>query len=375
VSGERRPFQDLRPGLRRQEAEILAAVRRVLERGWFILGEEVTTFEREFARAADASHCIGVANATDALELALRALDVKPGDEVAIPAFTAAPTGMAVCALGARPLLVDVEPATFTLDPAALARALTPRTRAIVPVHLFGQCADVGPMLELASEAGLPVIEDCAQAHGALLHGRPAGSFGAVAAWSFYPTKNLGALGDAGALTTGDEKLAERLRRLRNYGASPHESAGGAYDFAEPGRNSRLDELHAAILRVKLGQLAEDNERRRQHALRYLAEVKNPLVMLPVERRGARHAWHQFVVRCAKRDSLRAFLAERGVETLVHYPRPLHRMQAFASIAAIPAVPVHAERAAAEVLSLPIHPELPADHLDATIAALNAFRG
>jgi len=368
----RRPFHDLRQGFARQEREILDAVRRVLQGGWYVLGEEVAAFEREFAAYVGAAHGIGVANATDALELGLRALGVKAGDDVAIPALTAAPTGMAVFAAGARPLLVDVDPGTLTMDPAALARAVTPRTRAIVPVHLFGQCADLEPILGLASEAGLPVLEDCAQAHGATLHGRPAGSFGAAAAWSFYPTKNLGAFGDAGALTTQDGELAGRLRRLRNYGAIPASGDGSGYDFGEPGRNSRLDELHAAILRVRLPRLPQDNESRRRHARRYLEGIENPRVRLPEERAGAGHAWHQFTVRCTARDELRAFLAGRGLETLIHYPRALHRMQAFAA-AAVPAVPREAERAAAELLSLPIHPDLRPDHLEAVVEAVNAF--
>jgi dTDP-3-amino-3,4,6-trideoxy-alpha-D-glucose transaminase len=362
------PFHDLRASYLAQRAEIDLAVARVLDGGWYVLGAEVKAFEQEFARAIGASHAIGVGNATDALELALRALGVAAGDDVAIPALTAAPTGMAVCAIGARPLLVDVEPGTLTMDPAALRRALTARTRVIVPVHLYGQCADLVAIAEIAKERGLPILEDCAQAHGATLHERPAGSFGAVAAWSFYPTKNLGAFGDGGALTTNDGALAQRLGRLRNYGAVD------GYDFAEAGRNSRLDELHAAILRVKLRRLGENNERRRAHAARYLAELGGGPVTLPVERAGARHAWHQFVIRCPRRDALREHLAARGVETLVHYQRALHRMQAFAATAAIPHPPAVGERAAAEVLSLPIYPEMPREQQDAVIGALREFR-
>jgi dTDP-4-amino-4,6-dideoxygalactose transaminase len=366
----KRPFHDLRPGFTGQRAEILAAITRVLERGWYILGEELAAFERDFALFVGAKQAIGVGNATDALEIALRALDVKPGDDVAVPALTAAPTAMAVVAAGARPVIVDVEPATLTMDPAALARAITPKTKAIVPVHLYGQCADLASIGELARRKGLPILEDCAQAHGATYHARGAGTFGAAAAWSFYPTKNLGAFGDAGAITTDEPHLAERMRRLRNYGAIAE------YDFAEPGRNSRLDELHAAILSVKLKSVADGNERRRAHARRYLAEVKNPLVTLPAEGAGSGHVWHQFVVRCAKRDLLRAFLLARGIETLIHYPRPLHRMKAFAGeVALVPSPPLEAERACAEILSLPIYPELPADDQDAVIAAVNAFRG
>jgi dTDP-4-amino-4,6-dideoxygalactose transaminase len=363
------PFHDLRPSFTAQREAILAAVERVLDGGWYVLGREVEAFEREFATFAGVDHVLGVANATEALQLAFLALDVKPGDDVVVPALTAAPTAMAVCAVGARPVLVDVDPRTFTLDPSLVERALTPRTKVVVPVHLYGQCATMEPLLDLARRRELAIVEDCAQCHGAQERGRPAGTMGSVAAWSFYPTKNLGAFGDGGALSTQYAPLAERLKRLRNYGAIAH------YDFAEPGLNSRLDELHAAILRVKLTTLAENNERRRDHARRYRESLTNPLVTLPHERPDALHVYHQFVVRCERRDELRTRLARRGVETLVHYPRALHQMQAFQSGRAhVPFEPKEAARAAAQIVSLPIYPEMPRAQQDAVIAAVNEFQ-
>ncbi|HTE05066.1 MAG TPA: DegT/DnrJ/EryC1/StrS family aminotransferase [Planctomycetota bacterium] len=395
------PFHDLLAGYRLQEQELLAAVKRVLESGHYILGPEGAAFEAEFARYLGVEHVIGVANATEALQLALLALDVRPGDEVVIPALTAAPTAMAVLAVGAVPVLADIEPATFTMDPASLRACLSERTRVVVPVHLYGQCADMdglsavlreaaaagltraagpsgappdGPAATLppaAASAGaaapLPILEDAAQAHGARFRGRMAGSMGAVAAFSFYPTKNLGTYGDGGALSTRDAALAARLRRLRSYGQVD------GYDFSEPGINARLDELHAALLRVRLAVLDRGNELRRRNAQRYRDSVRCARVALPVERATGHHVWHQFVVRCEERDALRAHLAAAGVETLIHYPRALHRMTALAGRARWPAVPAEAERAAAQILSLPIYPELPVEHQDAVIAALNAF--
>lgn len=363
------PFHDLRASFAAQREAILAAVTRVLDGGWYILGQQVAAFEREFAAFCGAKHAIGIGNATEALQVALLGLDIGPGDDVIVPALTAAPTGMAVAAVGARPVFADVDAATFTVTAATVARAWTPRTRVVIPVHLYGQCADMGPLLELARQRGVPLLEDCAQCQGAKDHGRPAGTMGSAAAWSFYPTKNLGAFGDGGALTTEDGGLAARLARLRNYGAI------GGYDFAECGLNARLDEMHAAILRVKLETLAANNEKRRATAARYRREIVNPRITLPLERPGAWHVWHQFVVRCRERDRLQAWLAERGIETLIHYPRALHQMQAFVARGHAPVEPIEAARAAAEILSLPIYPEVPVDHVTRVIAAVNAFPG
>jgi dTDP-4-amino-4,6-dideoxygalactose transaminase len=363
-----RPFHDLLAGYRAQEREIREAVTRVLGSGHYLLGEELDAFEREFAACVGAPHAVGVSSGTDALVLLLRALDVGPEDEVIVPALTAAPTAMAVCAAGARLVLADVDADTLTLAPDALAEALGPRTRAVIGVHLYGQCADWDALARACDGRPLALIEDAAQAHGATDRGRQAGTLGVAAAFSFYPTKNLGALGDAGAVVTGDAALAARVRRLRTYGAVE------GYDFVEPGLNARLDELQAAVLRVRLARLADANAARRRHAARYRAGLANPHVGLPVEREGAGHVWHQFVVRCAARDALAAWLAARGLATLVHYPRPLHRMTAFATGRARWArEPVRAAAAADEVLSLPVHPELTPSHQDEVIAAVNAF--
>lgn len=361
------PFHDLKSSFLAQEDEILAAVRRVLDSGWYILGREVAAFEQEFARYVGVPHMIGTANATESLQLALMALDVGPESEVIVPALTAAPTAMAVCATGATLVFADIDPLTFTLDPAALAGALTSRTRAVIPVHLYGQCADLDAIAAALRGSRIPIIEDCAQAHGARDRGRMAGTVGALSCFSFYPTKNLGAFGDAGTVATGDAALAERLRRLRNYGQID------GYDFVQPGLNSRLDELHAAILRVKLERLDANNARRRLHARRYRDGITSSRVTLPVEREGAHHVYHQFVVRCADRDRLREHLRERGIETLIHYPRALHQVQAFAGRSRFAKRPVECERAAAEIVSLPIYPELPEAAQEAAIAAVNAF--
>jgi dTDP-3-amino-3,4,6-trideoxy-alpha-D-glucose transaminase len=361
------PFCDLRAGFLAQREALLAAAARVLDSGHYVLGAEVEAFEREFAQWLGSAHVVGVANATDALELALRGLDVGPGDEVVIPALTAAPTAMAVLAAGATPVLADIDPAYFTLDPGSLRACLSMRTAAIIPVHLYGQCADMDAIRHVAETAGVPILEDCAQAHGATFHGHRAGSFGAVAAFSFYPTKNLGAFGDAGALSTPDRHLAERLGRLRAYGGV------AGYDFTEPGRNSRLDELQAALLRVRLGALSAGNERRRDHARRYRDALRDAPVELPAERAGCEHVYHQFVVRSRRRDALRAHLAEAGLPTLVHYPRALSQMQAVRG--RVPAPPREAERAVAEVLSLPIYPEMPEAQQAAVIEAVRGFGG
>jgi dTDP-4-amino-4,6-dideoxygalactose transaminase len=360
-------FHDLLAGYRAQEEEILAAMRRVLESGRYMLDREVRGFEDELAQYLGAPHVVGTGSGTDALELALMALGVGAGDEVVVPALTAAPTAMAVCAVGARPVFVDIDRDTYTMDPSALAAALTPRTRAVIPVHLYGQCADV-PAIEAAiGDSRVAIIEDAAQAHGARLEGRMAGTLGRVGCLSFYPTKNLGAYGDAGAVVTADGELADRMRKLRSYGQIE------GYDFVAAGTNARLDELHAAVLRVKLRALDQGNALRRSHADAYRSRVRSPHVRLPVVRPGCIHVYHQFVVRSAARDPLRKHLAERGVETLIHYPRALHHVAAFRDRGRSASRPIEAERAVAEIVSLPIYPELPPAALEATIGALNDF--
>jgi dTDP-3-amino-3,4,6-trideoxy-alpha-D-glucose transaminase len=362
------PFHDLRAQYLAHREEIDAAVRRVLESGSYILGAELARFEAEFSAWLGVRHAIGVSSGTAALELILRALDVGPGDEVIVPAMTAAPTAMAVWCVGATPCVVDVEPESFGLDAAAVRRALSPRTKALIPVHLYGQCADVGALGAIAREAGIPLVEDAAQAHGATAAGRKAGALGRAAAFSFYPTKNLGAFGDGGAVATDDDALAARVRLLRNYGRP-----GGEYAFEEPGPNERMDDLHAAVLGAKLAHVDAWNERRRAHAAAWREALAGSPLRLPAELPGRRHVWHQFVVRSERRDALRAHLAARGIETAIHYPAALHELRALRGVARVPEPPREAERLAREALSLPIYPELPAEHLERAIAAVRAF--
>jgi dTDP-3-amino-3,4,6-trideoxy-alpha-D-glucose transaminase len=361
------PFHDVAASYRAQQAEIDAAVARVLASGAYVLGAEGRAFESEYAAWAGARFAVGVGSGMAALELGLLALGVAPGDEVAIPAMTAVPTAMAVLSVGATPRLVDVEVATGLMDPESLAREITPRTRAVIPVHLYGQCADLAAIAAIAAQHGAKLLEDCAQAHGARDRGRPAGTVGAAGAVSFYPTKNLGAYGDAGALVTNDAALAERFARLRNYGNR------GGFDFVEPGRNERLDELHAAILRVKLRHLDAGNERRRAHAARYREALADASVALPGERPDAHHVYHQFVIRSPRRDALREHLAARGVPTLVHYPLALHEVEALRGRAVFGAEPLRAAECARTIASLPIYPELPASHQAQVIDAVRSF--
>jgi len=345
-------FADLGRGVAVDRDVLDDALARVLDSGRFVLGQEVASFERELATALGASHAVGVASGTDAIELALRALGVGPGDEVVTQANTCVPTVAAIARAGATPVLCDADAETAALDPASLEAAVGSRTRAIVPVHLYGQ---IGPMEEvrrIADGAGAAVVEDCAQAIAASLGGRPAGTLGDAAAFSFYPTKNLGALGDGGAVLTADDGTAERLRMIRTYGAAP----GGELPLA--GVNSRLDELQAALLRARLPLLAERTERRRAIAARYAEALEGsaapPLRVLP----GREHARHLFVVRSSDREAFRAALAERGVGTLVHYDRAIHQFDAYAELAGGPVPLATAERLGAEVVSLPLYPEL-----------------
>jgi dTDP-3-amino-3,4,6-trideoxy-alpha-D-glucose transaminase len=360
------PFHDVRAQYAAHREEIDAAIRGVLESGEYILGRALARFESEFSRYLGAGHTVGVGSGMAALELALRALGIGAGDEVIVPAFTAVPTAMAVVEVGAVPRLADVDLDTFTLDPASVANEIGPQTRAVIPVHLYGQCADLDAIRDLAEPRGIALVEDAAQAHGATLGGRPAGSLAPLACFSFYPTKNLGSFGDAGAVVAADPALAARVRALRNYG-----NAGGGR-FLEPGTNARLDDLHAAILSAKLPHLEAWNALRRAHAAAYREALAGCALDLPRERPGGGHAYHQFVVRSRERDALRARLAERGIETLVHYPYAIHEVEALRERVRFRERPLRAERAAREVLSLPIYPELPPDHLAQVIAALRA---
>jgi len=362
------PFHDVRAQYLEHRAEIDAAVLRVLERGSYLLGEELAGFEASFAAWLGARRAVGVGSCTAALELVLRALDVGPGAEVAVPALTAAPTVMAVLSVGATPLVVDVCEDTLTLDPAALARTASPALAAVLPVHLYGQCADMEAITAWAAGRGVPVIEDAAQAHGAERGGRLAGTLARAACFSFYPTKNLATAGDAGAVVSDDEALAGRVAKLCNYGRT-----GDDYHFEEPGTNARMDELHAAMLSVKLPHLAAWNQRRRARAAWYRERLAGSAVALPVEDPKGRSVWHQFVVRTPRRDAFRAHLAAAGVQTAIHYPACVHELGALRGRARVPERPERAERAVREVVSLPIYPELPDAHAEQVVAAVRSF--
>lgn len=359
------PFNELRSGYLAQRQEIDDAVRRVLESGWYILGREVAAFEEEFAAYCGAAACVGVNSGTDALYLALRACNIGPGDEVVTVAHTAVATVAAIRMTGATPVLVDIDPLRYTMSPAALAEATTPATRAVIPVHLYGQSVDMDAIMAIAGNRF--VIEDCAQAHGARYKGQPVGSFGNLACYSFYPTKNLGALGDGGAVTGNDPALLDRVRLLREYGWTPQER----YVSHVEGVNSRLDEMQAAILRVRLRHLDAGNAARRRLAERYAAMLPAEL-QKPVEAQECRHVYHLYVVQTEQRDRLRAHLAEQGIGSGIHYPVPVHLQPAYAGDAIRARNLRVTERAAGEVLSLPMHPALREEQIDAVAAAVTA---
>ncbi len=341
------PFLDLHLG--DESAAVRGAIDRVLDRAWFVLGPEVEAFEHEFASACGAPHAVGVGNGTDALALILRALGIGAGDEVITTPLSAAYTAIAIVMAGARPVFADVDPERLTLDPAAAEQAVTSRTAAILPVHLYGQPADMPALAALASRRGIALLEDCCQAHLATCGGRPVGTFGAAGAFSFYPTKNLGALGDGGAVVTGDAALAARVARLRNGGQTDR------YRHAEIGTNSRLDEMQAAILRVRLPYLRERTAQRRALAARYRSLLDGAPIAVPPEFDPG-HVYHLFPIRARNRATLQDRLSASGIETLVHYPITIPRQQAFESPGAADCP--HAVRAAGEVLSLPLYPGL-----------------
>lgn len=348
-------------------AELEEAARRVLRSGRYILGPEVLAFEREAAAALGAAHAVGVSSGTDALLAVLAALDVGPGDEVVVPAYTFFATAGSVARLGAVPVFADVDPESLLLVPETLEAALSPRTKAVVAVHLFGRCADVPALERVLAARGIPLVEDAAQAFGARLRGRPAGTLGRAACFSFFPAKNLGALGDGGLVTTSDAALAARVERLRNHGQ------GAAYEHMEVGGNFRLDELQAAFLRVKLPHVEAWTEARRAAAARYralLAELDPAGRIRPLPDDPDRHAYHQFVVRvpAERRDACLAALARAGIGANVYYRLPLHRQPCFARFARGP-LP-QAERAAAEALALPMFPELTAAEQREVVATL-----
>jgi dTDP-3-amino-3,4,6-trideoxy-alpha-D-glucose transaminase len=360
------PFLDLRAAASELADELDAAARRVLASGWYLLGPELEAFEQEWATYNGVAHAVGVGSGLDALTLTLRALDVGPGDEVIVPSHTFIATWLAVSSVGATVVPVEPDESTFVVSAEAVGAAIGPRTAAIVPVHLYGRPVDVAGICEVAGRAGVPVLFDAAQAHGASAAGRPIGSWGTASAFSFYPAKNLGALSDGGAVTTNDAALAARLRRLRSYGSDQK------YVHVERGANSRLDELQAAMLRVKLARLDEWNARRRAVARRYHEALAATSIVLPRMNLAEESAWHLYVVRTAGRDDLQRSLRDAGVETLVHYPIPPHRQQAYADTPlSRVSLPV-ADRLASEVLSLPIGPHLSDAHVEAVITPLRS---
>ncbi|NJE54443.1 DegT/DnrJ/EryC1/StrS aminotransferase family protein [Thermococcus sp. 21S9] len=345
------PFVDLKREYQEIGDEILRAIQRVIESGWFILGNELNQFEKEFADYLGVKYAIGVNSGSDALYLAVKALGIHSGDEVITVSHTFISTVDAIVRNGARVVFVDIDPETYTIDVDQLEKSITPKTKAIIPVHLYGHPADMEPIMELAEEYGLYVIEDASQAHGAEYKGKKVGTFGHLACFSFYPTKNLGAYGDAGAIVTNDAELADKLRMMRNYG-SPKKYY---HDFV--GVNSRLDEIQAAVLRIKLKYLDQWNEKRRKIAKLYSELLDNSDVITPSEKEWAKHVYHLYVIRHKNRDKLQQYLSEKGIKTQIHYPVPVHLQKAYLELGYRVRLPI-TERISSEVLSLPMYPWL-----------------
>lgn len=356
------PFCDLQSSVKESREDLVAAAIGVIDGGSFVLGSHVRQFEEAFASFCRTKHAIGVGTGLDAISLILRGLGIGPGDEVIVPGHTFIATWLAVSLCGATPVPVDIDPVSFNIDPRLVPASITARTKAIIAVHLYGRTADVTALAEIAKKAGLALVEDAAQAHGATHAGHVAGSLGTAAAFSFYPTKNLGALGDGGGVTTSDDELARRIRRLRNYGSETK------YVHEEVGTNSRLDEFQAALLSVKLERLARNNERRRALARLYGTLLCDTDSIVPPAR-DDNAVWHLYVIRSRRRDRLRQLLAERGVETLVHYPTPPHLQPAYVAVHGHLSLP-ESTRAATEVLSLPFWPEMSESIVNDVVARL-----
>jgi dTDP-4-amino-4,6-dideoxygalactose transaminase len=359
------PFLDLRTVHRENREDLRHAFERVLDSGWFIQGNEVKQFEAEFAAFCGVKHCIGVGNGLDALHLILRAYQIGENDEVIVPSNTYIATWLAVSYVGAKPVAVEPDKRTYNIDSQRIEAAITARTRAIIAVHLYGQTADMDAICSIAKKHKLVVIEDAAQAHGALYKGRPAGSLGDAAGFSFYPGKNLGALGDGGAVTTNDDRLAEKLRALGNYGSKVK------YHNEVKGFNSRLDELQAALLRVKLRNLTHGNNARKEIAQRYLEGLKISDLVLPIAEAWADPVWHLFVVRHAKRNALQTYLSEKGIGTMIHYPIAPHLQPAYSDLGLVSGDLPISEQIHQEVLSLPMSPYLDSHDVKHVIDALN----
>ena len=362
------PFLDLQAAYVELKEEIDAAIARILDSGYYILGPEVEAFEIEFAAYCEAHHCVGVGNGLDALHLALLAMGIGPGDEVIVPSNTYIATWLAVSHVGATPVPVEPDERTYNIDPDKIEAAITTKTKVILPVHLYGQPADLDPILDIADRYGLKVLEDAAQAHGARYKGKRIGAHGDAVAWSFSPGKNLGAMGDGGAVTTDNPEIAVKVRLLRNYGSREK------YLNEVKGLNSRLDPLQAAILRVKLKHLDEWNARRADIAVRYQAALVNTKLVLPAAPEWANPVWHLYVVRSRQRDALQRHLTECGIGSLIHYPIPPHLQQAYTSLGYKRGGFPIAEAIANEVLSLPMGPQLTIEQQDKVIAALSDFK-
>ncbi|MBP1934773.1 DegT/DnrJ/EryC1/StrS family aminotransferase [Ammoniphilus resinae] len=361
------PFLDLKEINMRHVKEIQEALNKVLHSGWYILGKEVELFEKEYGEYCGTEHCIGVANGLDALSLIIKAYGFGEGDEIIVPSNTYIASILAISYNGATPILVEPDPTTFNIDPTKIEKKITAKTKAFMVVHLYGQSCDMDPICNLAEKYNLKIIEDCAQAHGAIYNGKRVGNLGHAAGFSFYPGKNLGALGDAGAITTNDEELATRIRAIRNYGS--HKK----YFNMFKGVNSRLDELHAAVLRVKLPYLDQDNESRREIAKFYLDNISNHRISLPRYEFGEKsHVWHLFVIRSEEREKLQQYLSERGIQTLIHYPIPPHKQEAYKEWIG------HqydiSELLHQQVLSLPISPVMSLDEAKIVVEALNDYK-
>lgn len=362
------PFVSFKPLEKELDTQLHAAFERVLENSWYIGGKEDEAFEKAFAAYCNTDYCVGMGNGLDALLFVLKAWEIGPGDEVIVPSNTYIATALAVTYVGATPVFVEPDIRTYNIDPARIEEKITPRTKAIMPVHLYGQPCDMDPIMAIAKKHGLYVLEDCAQAHGATYKGKVIGSFGDAAGFSFYPGKNLGALGDAGASVTGDKALADKIRALGNYGSDYK------YHHIYKGNNSRLDELQAAFLSAKLPLMDKVNENRRAIAERYLEEVTNPEILLPYVAEDVVPVWHVFAVRCQRRDELAAFLEERGIGTNKHYPIPMHLQPCYADLN-IPegALPI-AEEISRTELSIPMYYGMTDSEIDYVIDALNAFQ-
>jgi dTDP-4-amino-4,6-dideoxygalactose transaminase len=363
------PFNSLAPGVARLRPEIDAAIARVLDRGWFILGPEDETFEKQFAEYLGLPHAIGVANGTDAIQLALLAMGVGPGDEVICPALTAAPSALAILAAGAEPVFADIDPITLTLDTNRLDECVSDRTKVIIPVHLYGLPADMPAIMAYAQRKGLMVLEDCAQAHGSSIKGSLTGTFSEISAFSFYPTKNLGAYGDGGAVATRNDGLALRVRQLGNLGQTKRFT----HDFK--GFNSRLDEIHAAILQVLLTHLDDNNNLRRERADWYGELLANvPDVSIPPEPADYRHVYHLYVIRHPNRDGLKAHLASKDIGSDIQYPTPMHQHGAFKGFRTARGGLGVAEKAVTEILSLPMYPHLTYEDVVEVSEAIRSYK-